>query len=72
MLLFNTSGSIFDSNVFVRLGHKLRFQEETPSLAKDANTKDDEWFDIYDPRNALNKRRRQSSKLDKSKQPKLS
>ena len=59
-------------HMFHRLGHKLHFEEETPTLAKDANTKDDEWFDIYDPRNTLNKRRRQSSKLEKNnKHPKL-
>lgn len=29
-------------------------------LAKDANVgKEDDWFDIYDPRNPLNKRRRE-------------
>lgn len=44
---------------------------ETPALAKDANTKDDKWFDIYDPRNALNKRRRQTPKSEKAKQAKL-
>lgn len=41
-----------------RLSHKLHFKEDTPVLAKDANTKDDDWFEIYDPRNPLNKRRR--------------
>ncbi|KAJ8925424.1 hypothetical protein NQ315_009256 [Exocentrus adspersus] len=40
------------------LSHKLRFQDDDPVLAKDANTKDDDWFEIYDPRNPLNKRRR--------------
>lgn len=46
------------------LAHKLQFKDDTPILAKDANTKDDDWFEIYDPRNPLNKRRRgeQSSK----------
>lgn len=33
-----------------------------PVLAKDANTKDDDWFEISDPRNALAKRRREASK----------
>lgn len=41
-----------------RLKHRLRFEDKTPILAKDANKKDDDWFEIYDPRNALNKRRR--------------
>lgn len=40
------------------LTHRLRFTETVPVLAKDANTKDDDWYDIDDPRNKLNKRRR--------------
>ncbi len=44
------------------LGHKLTFAAERAILAKDANTKGDEWFDIFDPRNPLNKRRREQSK----------
>ncbi|CAG9761933.1 unnamed protein product [Ceutorhynchus assimilis] len=39
------------------LNHKLQFTDSLV-LAKDANTKDDDWFEIYDPRNPLNKRRR--------------
>ncbi|CAH1119777.1 unnamed protein product [Phaedon cochleariae] len=39
------------------LSHQLHF-EDNLVLAKDANTKDDDWFEIYDPRNPLNKRRR--------------
>lgn len=31
-------------------------------LAKDANKKDDDWFEIYDPRSALNKRKRELNK----------
>ncbi|KAL3289085.1 hypothetical protein HHI36_003527 [Cryptolaemus montrouzieri] len=38
--------------------HELHFKDDNPVLAKDANTKDDDWFEIYDPRNPLNKRRR--------------
>lgn len=38
--------------------HTLRCEEKPPVLAKDASTKDDDWFEIYDPRNPLNKRRR--------------
>ena len=37
----------------------LKFQSDDPIVAKDANTKDDDWFNIYDPRNPLNKRRRE-------------
>lgn len=40
------------------MSHELKFQDDVPVLAKDANTKDDDWFEIYDPRNPLNKRRR--------------
>lgn len=41
--------------------HELRFETETPVLAKDANLKNDEWFDISDPRSAINKRKREAS-----------
>ncbi|XP_075215510.1 spliceosome-associated protein CWC27 homolog [Lycorma delicatula] len=44
------------------LAHKLKFQSTQPELAKDANTKNDDWFEISDPRNAINKRRREASK----------
>jgi len=37
----------------------LVFNTDDKVQAKDANTKDDDWFDIYDPRNKLNKRRRE-------------
>jgi len=42
----------------------LRFESNDPVLAKDASTKDDDWFDIYDPRNPLNKRRREKDKVE--------
>lgn len=32
--------------------------EDNLVLAKDASKKDDDWFEIYDPRNPINKRRR--------------
>ncbi|XP_026667108.1 uncharacterized protein LOC108622199 [Ceratina calcarata] len=48
--------------------HSLRCEEKAPVLAKDASTKDDDWFEIYDPRNPLNKRRRgENSKDDKKR-----
>ena len=47
------------------LGHKLTFEAERAILAKDANTKGDDWFDIYDPRNPVNKRRREQTKSSK-------
>lgn len=40
------------------LAHSLHCEDKTPILARDANLKDDDWFEIYDPRNPLNKRRR--------------
>ncbi|XP_050422170.1 spliceosome-associated protein CWC27 homolog [Adelges cooleyi] len=46
------------------LGHTLHCEEKNPVLAKDANKKDDDWFEIYDPRSALNKRKRDVSKKD--------
>ncbi|CAG9136926.1 unnamed protein product [Plutella xylostella] len=47
------------------LGHKLRFEDRQPVLAKDASTKGDDWFDIYDPRNPINKRKREEKKNKK-------
>ena len=42
-----------------RLKHRLTFEsEEKLVLAKDANVQNEDTFDIYDPRNPLNKRRR--------------
>lgn len=41
-----------------RLKHKLEFTEERLVVAKDANIQNEDTFDIYDPRNPLNKRRR--------------
>lgn len=40
------------------LAHTLKFEEAAPILAKDASTKGDDWYDAYDPRNPLNKRKR--------------
>lgn len=48
--------------VSFRLSHMLIFETNTPVLAKDASTKTDDWFEIYDPRNPINKRRREASK----------
>lgn len=44
------------------LGHTLRFEEKAPVLAKDASTKHDGWYDAFDPRNPLNKRKRGDEK----------
>ncbi|XP_012535792.1 spliceosome-associated protein CWC27 homolog [Monomorium pharaonis] len=51
------------------LTHALHCEDKAPVLAKDASTKDDDWFEIYDPRNPLNKRRR-GEKSNKSKEDK--
>lgn len=51
------------------LAHALHCEEKIPVLAKDASTKNDDWFEIYDPRNPLNKRRR-GEKVHKSKDDK--
>lgn len=40
------------------LSHTLRFEDKAPVLAKDASTKKDDWYDAFDPRNPLNKRKR--------------
>lgn len=48
------------------LGHTLKFEENGAVLAKDAATKQDDWYDVYDPRNPLNKRRR-GEREDKTK-----
>ncbi|CAH0716959.1 unnamed protein product, partial [Brenthis ino] len=43
------------------MGHTLRFEEKGAVLAKDASSKGDDWFDIYDPRNPINKRKREKT-----------
>merc|ERR1712098_953698 len=48
----------------------LKFESNDPVLAKDASTKDDDWFDIYDPRNPLNQRRREKDRADGLKKEK--
>lgn len=55
----------FDGDEWMK--KELKFVEENPVLAKDANTKDDDWFDIYDPRNPVNKRRRKEDSKKKSR-----
>ncbi|XP_051907811.1 spliceosome-associated protein CWC27 homolog isoform X3 [Hippocampus zosterae] len=43
------------------LGHVLQFDEQSRKV-KDANMQDEDTFEIYDPRNPVNKRRREESK----------
>lgn len=44
------------------LAHRLIAQpdEDKLVLAKDANLKDNDWYDIYDPRSKLTKQRRET------------
>ncbi|KAJ1524240.1 hypothetical protein ONE63_010756 [Megalurothrips usitatus] len=44
------------------LAHKLHFKSEDPVLARDANTKDDDWYEIHDPRSKINQQKREISK----------
>ncbi|XP_061381340.1 spliceosome-associated protein CWC27 homolog isoform X2 [Danaus plexippus] len=44
------------------LGHRLHFEDKGAVLAKDASSKGDDWFDIYDPRNPINKRKREKDR----------
>merc|ERR1719411_1489564 len=52
------------------MANSLNFESNDPVLAKDASTKDDDWFDIYDPRNPMNKRRRENDQIDGKKKEK--
>ena len=53
---------------FIRLKQKLIFKDETaPVLARDANTKNDHWYDVNDPRNAITKRRRDEGSKSKKR-----
>ncbi|XP_028403647.1 spliceosome-associated protein CWC27 homolog [Dendronephthya gigantea] len=49
------------------LHHKLMF-EEHDRRAKDANIRDEDTFEIFDPRNPINKRRREESKKRQKEQ----
>jgi len=64
------------NKLIYRKSHPLQFEKVDAVLAKDANKKDDDWFEIYDPRSALNKRKREldnkkNSKSDKEKKTKF-
>ncbi|XP_057372862.1 spliceosome-associated protein CWC27 homolog [Daphnia carinata] len=62
--LKETNDSVADeeSDDHTWLNHTLKFEDNNPTLARDANTKGDDWFEISDPRNPLTKRRREESK----------
>lgn len=65
----NSKEEDFDPSDESWMVHALRCEEKALVLAKDASTKDDDWFEIYDPRNPLNKRRR-GEKLQKPRDSK--
>lgn len=44
-----------------RMSHVLHFEDKTRKV-KDASVPDEDTFEIYDPRNPVNKRRREESK----------
>lgn len=48
-------------SIWFRMAHVLQFDEQTRKV-KDANVHDEDTFEIYDPRNPVNKRRREESK----------
>ena len=45
-----------------RMAHALVATVKAPMLAKDASVENEDTFDIYDPRNPINKRRRQKGR----------
>lgn len=53
--------TLFPLSVWFRMAHVLQFDEQTRKV-KDANMHDEDTFEIYDPRNPVNKRRREESK----------
>ena len=52
---------LIDISFRPRLHHKLVF-EEHDRKAKDANIRNEDTYEIFDPRNPINKRRREESK----------
>ena len=46
------------AHFFFRFAHQITFAEERLAQAKDAMMKGEDYYDIYDPRNSINKRRR--------------
>ena len=56
-----------DPNAAAVFSHKFSYQnDEAAILAKDANLKnEEEWYDIHDPRNPINKRRREAEEAEK-------
>lgn len=48
-------------SLLLRMSHVLQFEDKTRKV-KDASMQDSDTFEIYDPRNPVNKRRREESK----------
>lgn len=64
--IFEGSATILVNRFFIiidccRLHHKLVFENQEHQ-AKDASVSDADTFEIFDPRNPINKRRREESK----------
>ena len=56
------------------LAHELKCQKEDegPVRAKDASTRNEEdWFDIHDPRNPINLRRREGAPMNQEQAKKM-
>ncbi|XP_076066814.1 spliceosome-associated protein CWC27 homolog [Oratosquilla oratoria] len=49
------------------LRYRIKFNDDAPVLAKDASRKDEHWYDLDDPRNAINKRRREGGNKEANK-----
>lgn len=49
------------------MARPLKFEALPPVLARDANMKSDDWYDITDPRHPINKRRRLENEAKKNK-----
>lgn len=58
LLFFELSAPL---SFWFRMAHVLQFDEQSRKV-KDANVHDEDTFEIYDPRNPVNKRRREESK----------
>lgn len=55
------ASNLFD-HVHFRMAHALVAPVKAPIRAKDASVENEDTFDIYDPRNPINKRRRQKDR----------
>ena len=61
-ILLAIIGNVLDCISFkLRLHHKLVFEDQQRTV-KDANVHNEDTYEIFDPRNPINKRRREESK----------